>query len=125
MQLRLIMVVRSYYWLDESIFSQLKQHVRNTKPALGKSGSIRGVGGSVATIGRIMFYFIFGGREYEFKLNFVPNGIPLIISHYNKHNMGLNYQPLYKLLNAPNIAYLKRLRCEMSHHSCSSRYSVI
>ena len=82
-----------------------KQHIAATEvsslreiaPVMGNQKSIEGIGGSVPTIGTMMFYFLFGGREYAVKLNIVLNRFPLSISQIDLDKMGLNYQALYKI----------------------------
>ncbi len=81
----------------QHIYATNVASVRKTAPVMGKENSIGGINGSVATIGSMMFYFLFGWREYEVKLNIVPNSVLLIILHFDLDKTGHNCQLPYKI----------------------------
>ncbi len=68
---------------------------------------IRGIGGSVQTLGAIKFWFCFGGRLYSVHVNVIPGDTPFILSHRDLDNMGLNYQSLFKIVERPEDGYVE------------------
>lgn len=59
---------------------------------------IGGIGDAphVETMGCLKFGFMFGGQIYEIDLYILPGSTPILISHKDLDNMGLNYQTMYK-----------------------------
>jgi len=71
-------------------------NMRNMQPIMGnEKKKIAGIGTSkVFTQGTLMFYFLFGGKEYKVKLYILPGCTPLIFSHKDFDKFGLNYSSL-------------------------------
>lgn len=69
----------------------------NTDLLFGKNqNQVTETGLTVKKIHTFLFYFHFGGKEYSLKFNIVRGRNPLIISHKNLDDMGVNYQTLHK-----------------------------
>ena len=50
------------------------------------------------SLGEVTFSFYFGRRIYKVVVHVLPGDSPLIFSHLDLDNMGLNYQSWYKVI---------------------------
>lgn len=79
------------------------------------SKQILGIGDSIQSVGTLEFYFHFVEIEFSVTFNTVPGSTPLIVSHKDLDDLGLNYQTLHKIIDRPKDGYKEK--AEMRNYS--------
>ncbi len=76
------------------------------KPVMGNENKkISFIGtSSVSTLGNLIFYFLFGRKEYKIKLYILPGITPFIFSQNDPNKFGLNKPSLQKTISRPSDA---------------------
>lgn len=102
---------------NELVPACLSASVRKTKVVKTDSRSIIGMGGTTKTKRTMQFWFYFGGRLYHIIDNVFQGRTPVISSHRDLNNMGLNYQSMYKIIERPEDGYTEHVdwRCNLPY----------
>lgn len=82
--------------------------MRNVKPdRKNNRRRLKGIGTSEGTLGRMEFFFHFGGRECSVKLKVFRSVTPLIVSNKGLERMGRNYRMYHKKIERLEDRYLE------------------
>lgn len=90
--------------------AKLVSNTSSVKPVFGVlSRRISDIGNPIHTIGTKHVSFKLGEKKYSVCHNIVPRASPLIVSHRDLDDMGINYQTFHKSSYTPEDKYKEKL----------------